>query len=339
MTDARHTKLGQLANRAGVGEDIDRSARLSDELLDGGAVREGDRIDAVGAGIEVGARSTEGFVHVALPDQEDVDPRVDHQCLVFLADTAKPGRLLLDLPQRLALVVGVLQVASSGTDLAQSGDELCRLEAVARFGIDRHRHVDCAPDPRCGGEHLIGGGALMILVAKGTRDSRTGRRDDGKAGGDHGPRRGSVPRIRQHERLPGDVERPEPLAATGEIHGHYANRVAVALSKITREELKRKLDDGEEFVLVDALAPMSYAHSRLPGAVNLPPEWVDERAPSRIPSVDTEIVVYCTNATCDASVQTAQRLIELGYRNVRHYVGGKQEWESAGLPLEGGGLR
>jgi len=135
------------------------------------------------------------------------------------------------------------------------------------------------------------------------------------------------------------VKRPEALAATGEIQGTYANHVATGLDEITREELKRKLDDGEDFVLVDALAPMSYAHSHLPGAINLPPEWVDERGPTRIPDLDAEVVVYCTNSTCDASVASAQRLIELGYRNVRHYPGGKQDWKEAGLPLEGGRLR
>jgi rhodanese-related sulfurtransferase len=31
------------------------------------------------------------------------------------------------------------------------------------------------------------------------------------------------------------------------------------------------------------------------------------------------------------------RLVELGYRNVQHYAGGKKEWVEAGLPLEGGG--
>jgi rhodanese-related sulfurtransferase len=91
-------------------------------------------------------------------------------------------------------------------------------------------------------------------------------------------------------------------------------------------------------VLVDALAPMSYAHSHLPGAINLPPEWVDERGPRRIPELDAEIVVYCASSTCDSSVDVGNSLVELGYRNVRHYVGGKSDWVEAGLPLEGGGV-
>ncbi len=89
-------------------------------------------------------------------------------------------------------------------------------------------------------------------------------------------------------------------------------------------------------MLVDALPPISFAASHLPGAINIPPASVDERAPRRIPDRESEIVVYCTSPTCEASVEVGQRLLELGYRNVRHYPGGKDEWKAAGLPLEGG---
>jgi rhodanese-related sulfurtransferase len=114
--------------------------------------------------------------------------------------------------------------------------------------------------------------------------------------------------------------------------------VVAALPEISRERLWQKIESGDDFVLVDALAPMSFAHSHLPGAVNLPPEWVDERGPRRIPDPESEIVVYCASSTCDSSVQVGTRLVELGYRNVQHYVGGKKDWVSAGLPLEGGGV-
>jgi rhodanese-related sulfurtransferase len=108
---------------------------------------------------------------------------------------------------------------------------------------------------------------------------------------------------------------------------------------ITREELQEMIERRDDFVLIDALAPMSFAHSHLPGAINLPPEWVDERGPRQIPSLDTDVVVYCSTSTCDSSVIVAERLIELGYRNVRHYVEGKKDWMKAGLPLERGGVR
>jgi rhodanese-related sulfurtransferase len=112
--------------------------------------------------------------------------------------------------------------------------------------------------------------------------------------------------------------------------------MATTLAHISRESLWQKIERGDEFVLVDALAPMSYAMSHLPGAINITPEWIDDRARRRIPDRDTEVVVYCADVTCDASVAVANRLIELGYTNVRHYAEGKRDWAEAGLPLEGG---
>jgi rhodanese-related sulfurtransferase len=111
------------------------------------------------------------------------------------------------------------------------------------------------------------------------------------------------------------------------------------MNEITREELWQRIESGDNFVLVDALGPMSFAHSHLPGAINLPPEWVDERGPRRIPGLDTEVVVYCATSTCDSSVIVGNRLVELGYRNVSHYAGGKRDWIEAGLPVERGVVR
>jgi rhodanese-related sulfurtransferase len=107
---------------------------------------------------------------------------------------------------------------------------------------------------------------------------------------------------------------------------------------VTVDELRRKIDSDDAFVLVDALAPMVYAHSHLPGAINLPPSDLDVTTIARrIPDRDAEIVVYCSSPDCDDSVQTAQRLQTLGYTNVRHYAGGKDEWRDAGLPFERAG--
>ena len=86
---------------------------------------------------------------------------------------------------------------------------------------------------------------------------------------------------------------------------------------------------------MDALSPISFAASHLPGAINMPPERVDDLAERRIPDRNAEVVVYCAGRGCESSVDVATRLIELGYRNVHHYAGGKEEWRDAGLPLEG----
>jgi rhodanese-related sulfurtransferase len=112
--------------------------------------------------------------------------------------------------------------------------------------------------------------------------------------------------------------------------------VTATIPQVSCDKLRQKIEKGDDFVLVDALSPMSYAVGHLPGAINLPPEWVDERAPRRIPDTASEVVVYCANSTCESSVQVAERLLELGYQNVCHYAGGKLEWVGAGLPVERG---
>ena len=108
------------------------------------------------------------------------------------------------------------------------------------------------------------------------------------------------------------------------------------LAPISRQDLWEKLESGAELVLVDALSPMSFAAAHLPGAINLTPGWVDDRARRRIPDLEMEIVVYCLGVGCDSSIRVANRLAQLGYRNIRHYENGLEDWAEAGLPLEGG---
>ena len=111
--------------------------------------------------------------------------------------------------------------------------------------------------------------------------------------------------------------------------------MAAALIEIDRDDLLQRLEDDDDFVLVDALGPISYGAAHLPGAINIPPDRVDALAERRVPDLDTPVVVYCANPSCESSVEVARRLIELGYRNVLHYPGGKEDWSAAGLPLEG----
>ena len=103
---------------------------------------------------------------------------------------------------------------------------------------------------------------------------------------------------------------------------------------ITRAELKAKMDRGDDFVLVEALSQKHYESSHLPGAINLPYEFVDE-AGKVLPNKKAEIVVYCMNSECVTSSEEARELEEMGYERVLHYAAGKQDWIKAGLPVEG----
>lgn len=114
-------------------------------------------------------------------------------------------------------------------------------------------------------------------------------------------------------------------------------QTAEAVKAIERDELKGKIDHREPFVLLETLAPEHFRHAHLPGARNAPPDRVKELAPVLIPNKQTEVVTYCSGPTCHASSDAARELKGLGYTNVRHYAGGKQDWTTAGLPVERGG--
>ncbi|MDX1512216.1 MAG: rhodanese-like domain-containing protein [Gammaproteobacteria bacterium] len=106
-------------------------------------------------------------------------------------------------------------------------------------------------------------------------------------------------------------------------------------AKITREELKQKLDAGEDFVLVEALPEKYWKKGHIPGAINLPHDRIESLAPQLLPDKRREIVVYCANTECANSEIAARTLTALGYTSVREYVEGKADWEAAGYALQG----
>ena len=69
------------------------------------------------------------------------------------------------------------------------------------------------------------------------------------------------------------------------------------MQTITRDELKKKIDRKDKFVLMETLAPAAYEHAHLPGAINVPPEQLQELAPKVAPDKAAEIVVYCASPT------------------------------------------
>jgi rhodanese-related sulfurtransferase len=98
--------------------------------------------------------------------------------------------------------------------------------------------------------------------------------------------------------------------------------------RISKEDLKQRLDSGVPPVVVDARLKYPYEHStvRLPGAIR----YTDDA--SAIPR-DRDVVVYDSDPNELASSHVAAELIRLGYRAVA-LKGGITEWLSANLPTE-----
>ncbi len=64
------------------------------------------------------------------------------------------------------------------------------------------------------------------------------------------------------------------------------------LKTITREELKEKMDRGEDFVLLEVLSEASYRRAHLPGAMRFQNPAL---APELLPDRSAQIVAYCSN--------------------------------------------
>lgn len=107
------------------------------------------------------------------------------------------------------------------------------------------------------------------------------------------------------------------------------------IETISRDELKAKLDRDDDFKLVMTLHQWAFDEAHIPGSVNVtsPNQAADEL------SEHDEIVVYCSDDACIASQIAYRALRAAGYRKVRRYAGGLSDWEAAGYPLEGSGVR
>ena len=69
------------------------------------------------------------------------------------------------------------------------------------------------------------------------------------------------------------------------------------VSEITRDELKAKMQRGDDFTLVEILPIEYYRHTHLPNAINLPPDRVAELAHELLPDKAADIIVYCARPT------------------------------------------
>ena len=107
------------------------------------------------------------------------------------------------------------------------------------------------------------------------------------------------------------------------------------MQHITRDEVKKLVDNHENAVIVEALPEKEFNKGHIPGAVAMPVEKIDELAPQLLKDKDQKIITYCANTKCPASTQAAEQLENLGYTDVSDYKEGKEDWKQAGYPLEG----
>ncbi len=99
----------------------------------------------------------------------------------------------------------------------------------------------------------------------------------------------------------------------------------------TVDAIKRRLDAGDRFTLVDVREESEYAKDHLPGAIHLGKGIIERDIEVKLPDLSTEVVLYCGGGF--RSALAADNLQKMGYTNVVSMDGGIREWRQKNYPL------
>jgi rhodanese-related sulfurtransferase len=99
-------------------------------------------------------------------------------------------------------------------------------------------------------------------------------------------------------------------------------------------DVKRRMDAGEKFVLVDVREDSEWAQGHLPGAIHLGKGIIERDIEKRVPDTGAKLILYCGGGF--RSALTADNLQKMGYTNVESMDGGWRDWTGAGLPTQKG---
>lgn len=120
-------------------------------------------------------------------------------------------------------------------------------------------------------------------------------------------------------------------------HHHAAgflNLVNDAKKRVKEEnfrDTKKRMDAGEEFILVDTREESEWARGHLPGAIHIGKGVIERDIEKKVPDKDATIVLYCGGGFRSALV--ADNLQKMGYRNVISMDGGWRGWTEANFPV------
>ncbi|HYB61393.1 MAG TPA: rhodanese-like domain-containing protein [Methylomirabilota bacterium] len=95
-------------------------------------------------------------------------------------------------------------------------------------------------------------------------------------------------------------------------------------------EVKKRMDAGEKFLLVDVREDNEWERGHIHGAIHMGRGIIERDIEQAIPDHSTQIVLYCGGGY--RSVLSAENLQKMGYTNVISMDGGWRHWTEAGFP-------
>jgi rhodanese-related sulfurtransferase len=96
-------------------------------------------------------------------------------------------------------------------------------------------------------------------------------------------------------------------------------------------DVKKRLDAGEKFILVDTREESEWDRGHLPGAIHLGKGVIERDIEHAIPDPSAPLVLYCGGGF--RSALAAENLQKMGYKNVISMDGGWRDWTGAGYPV------
>jgi rhodanese-related sulfurtransferase len=131
---------------------------------------------------------------------------------------------------------------------------------------------------------------------------------------------------------------PLKMPAKVPVSADSAQAGAEGIRIIDLEEARRVVEGGAS--VIDARRKDEYDEGHIPGAILFDYYDMGTYRDQVLPllSNEGEIMVYCSEATCDDSELLAKELYLLGFTKLLIFKGGFAEWSSAGLPVERGDL-
>ena len=101
----------------------------------------------------------------------------------------------------------------------------------------------------------------------------------------------------------------------------------------TAQELKAKMDNHEDYMLVDVLNSSDYHKAHIDGATNIPLNELEAKAPQWL-NRNIDIVLYSANGTCKGAEFAQDLLGKMGYR-AWTLEGGVDQWIQNQFGIEG----
>ena len=101
-----------------------------------------------------------------------------------------------------------------------------------------------------------------------------------------------------------------------------------AIPEVSIDEVKNRVERGENWTLLDVREREEYREGHLEGAISLPRGFLEMRVEETVADKTKPIIAYCAGGV--RSLIAARTLKEMGYENVVSMSGGYTAWKNAG---------